>query len=113
MNEIRRAAPLAALACWAGLAAAAEPTGTAIEWYNTIIGHYFITSGPEEIRSVDSGGAGPGWVRTGGQFATYLGPNDAPGLSPVCRFYGTPGLGPNSHFYTPNATECAMVKLDP
>jgi uncharacterized protein (DUF1800 family) len=112
MNEVRKAGLLVSMAVWTGLAAA-EPTGTAIEWYNTVIGHYFITSGPAEIRFVDAGGAGPGWVRTGGQFATYLGPNDAPGLSPVCRFYGTPGVGPNSHFYTPNATECAMVKLDP
>ena len=93
--------------------AGAEPTGTAIEWYNAALGHYFVTSGPEEIRSVDSGGAGPGWVRTGGEFGTYLRAGDAPGLSPVCRFYGTPGRGPNSHFYTPNATECELVKRDP
>ncbi len=98
----------------AGLAArAAEPTGTAIEWYNAALGHYFVTSGAEEIANVDRGGAGAGWVRTGGEFGTFLRANDAPGLSPVCRFYGTPGLGPNSHFYTPNATECELVKRDP
>lgn len=32
---------------------------------------------------------------------------------PVCRFYGTPGKGPNSHFYTSDAAECAAVKMDP
>ncbi len=32
---------------------------------------------------------------------------------PVCRFYGTPGKGPNSHFYTADAGECAQVKKDP
>jgi len=52
--------------------ALAEPTGVAVEWYNTITGHYFMTSGPDEIALVDRGGAGPGWVRTGGEFATYL-----------------------------------------
>ena len=93
--------------------ARAEPTGTAVEWYNAALGHYFVSSGPEEIRSVDSGGAGPGWVRTGGEFGTYLNANDAAGLSPVCRFYGTPGRGPNSHFYTPSAAECEAVKHDP
>jgi uncharacterized protein (DUF1800 family) len=31
----------------------------------------------------------------------------------VCRFYGTPGKGPNSHFYTASAAECAQVKNDP
>ena len=97
----------------AALAARAEPTGTAVEWYNAALGHYFVSSGPEEIRFVDSGGAGPGWVRTGGEFGAYLRVNDAPGLSPVCRFYGTPGRGPNSHFYTPSATECELVKRDP
>ena len=86
---------------------AAEPTGVAVEWFNTITGHYFFTSGPDEIATVDRGGAGPGWVRTGGEFATYLHADDAPGLSGVCRFYGAV---PNSHFYTPNAQECEFVK---
>jgi uncharacterized protein (DUF1800 family) len=94
------------IASFAG-SALAEPTGVAVEWYNTITGHYFFTSGPDEIAIVDRGGAGPGWVRTGGQFATYLHADDAPGLSGVCRFYGA---GPNSHFYTPNAQECEFVK---
>ncbi|HUQ28641.1 MAG TPA: DUF1800 family protein [Usitatibacter sp.] len=102
------------LMAFAVLAArAAEPTGTAVEWYNAALGHYFFTSGPDEIANVDRGGAGPGWVRTGGEFGTFLRAGDAPGLSPVCRFYGTPGLGPNSHFYTPSATECELVKKDP
>ena len=31
-------------------------------------------------------------------------------MSTVCRFFGTPGLGVNSHFYTAFAFECAAVK---
>ena len=38
----------------------------------------------------------------------------------MCRFYGNPALGPdgrrlgpNSHFYTADAAECAAVKTDP
>jgi serine protease len=31
----------------------------------------------------------------------------------VCRFYGTPGVGPNSHFYTIDPAECAAVQRDP
>ncbi|MBC8022333.1 MAG: hypothetical protein H7Y14_04400, partial [Burkholderiales bacterium] len=107
-----RRIPITMLA-FAALAARAQPTGIAIEWYNASIGHYFVSSGPEEIAAVDRGGAGAGWVRTGGEFGTYLRAGDAPGLSPVCRFYGTPGVGPNSHFYTPNAAECELVKRDP
>ena len=113
MHRIGSVALIAVLGVAGTAAQAVEPTGTAIEWFNTILGHYFVTSGPEEIRYVDNGGAGPGWVRTGGQFGTFLGPNDAPGLSPVCRFYGAPGIGPNSHFYTPNVVECEAVKKDP
>lgn len=103
----------AILAALAGTALAAEPTGTAIEWYHAGIGHYFFTSDPAEIAGVDGGGAGAGWVRTGGQFGTFTAAGDAPGLSPVCRFYGTPGIGPNSHFYTADAAECEKVKTDP
>ena len=31
----------------------------------------------------------------------------------VCRFFGTPGKGLNSHFYTADAAECAKVKTLP
>ncbi|MBK7472152.1 MAG: hypothetical protein IPI73_17625 [Betaproteobacteria bacterium] len=33
-------------------------------------------------------------------------------MSRACRFYGTPGMGPNSHFYTIDPAECAAVKTD-
>jgi hypothetical protein len=32
-----------------------------------------------------------------------------PGL-PACRFFGTPGIGPNSHFYTISDYECWLTK---
>ena len=31
----------------------------------------------------------------------------------TCRFFGTPGIGPDSHFYTNDATECALVRSNP
>lgn len=106
----KRHAIAAALALAGGPAAAAEPTGNAIEYYNTYLGHYFMTADPAEAAAIDAGGAGPGWERTGGQFGVFRSAADAPGLSPVCRFYGTPGVGPNSHFYTADPSECASVK---
>ena len=112
MHPIRRAIVVATALGWCSAAMAVEPTGNAVEWFHPALGHYFFTSGPEEIAGIDAGGAGGGWVRTGGQFGTFLGPNDAPGIVPVCRFYGTPGIGPNSHFYTPDPAECAGVKRD-
>ena len=42
-----------------------------------------------------------GWTRTGGQFTVFTEP--AEGLAAVCRFFGTPNVGPNSHFYTADA----------
>jgi len=85
-----------------------------VEFYNTILDHYFTTAGPGEIVSVDTGGAGPGWQRTGYGFRAHLPEHGIPpGTLPVCRFYGTPGTGPNSHFYTIAPAECALVKSDP
>ena len=37
----------------------------------------------------------------------------APDRSAVCRFFGTPGKGINSHFYTADAAECAKVRTQP
>ena len=31
----------------------------------------------------------------------------------MCRFYGSLFPGPNSHFYTADAAECASVRSDP
>ncbi len=93
--------------------ALAEPTGTAVEYYHPTLRHYFVTASPGEMAFVESGGAGAGWTATGGRFGVYASSADAPGLAPVCRFYGTPGVGPNSHFYTADADECAFVKTLP
>ena len=85
-----------------------------VEFFNTQLGHYFVTAGVGEILGVDKGGAGPGWERTGLGFRAFIQETGIPsGALPVCRFYGTPGRGPNSHFYTVSATECAAVKNDP
>ena len=98
------------IALLATSAALAEPTGTAVEYFHPGLRHYFVTASPGEMAFVESGGAGAGWVATGGRFGVYRSAADAPDLAPVCRFYGTPGIGPNSHFYTANPDECAFVK---
>jgi len=74
-----------------------------VEFYNTILDNYFITADPTEAAVVDSGGAGAGWSRTGNTFKSG-------GTVPVCRFYGSIAPGPNSHFYTADATECDSLK---
>ncbi len=83
---------------------------TVVEYYAPALDHYFITSDPAEQAFVDSGGAG-NWVRTGNRFSSG-------GSVQVCRFYGNTSTnpatgqmyGPNSHFYTADANECAFLK---
>jgi serine protease len=74
-----------------------------VEFENQALRHYFTTYDNAEARGIDAGAAGPGWRRTGIAFRPG-------GASPVCRFYGTPGIGPNSHFYTADPAECELVK---
>lgn len=78
-----------------------------VEYYNTTLRHYFMTAEPGEMQHVETGKAGPGWFRTGQYFR--VNPIGSGG-NYVCRFYGTPGRGPNSHFYTANVEECNSVK---
>jgi hypothetical protein len=81
-----------------------------VEFFNPDLDNYFITADPVEQAFVDTGSVGR-WQRTGNEFATG-GPNQ------VCRFGGNgnidPGTGtfygPNSHFYTADANECAGLK---
>jgi serine protease len=90
---------------------ALKPYSLVYEYYNTGLNHYFRTSGAGESQSVLTGGAGPGWVDTKDYFLAWR--DDTQGAVPVCRFYGTPGKGPNSHFYTADTSECEQVKKDP
>jgi Repeat of unknown function (DUF5648) len=83
--------------------ASPPPPNTVVEFYNTILDHYFITADANEAAAIDNGSAGPGWGRTGNTFK-------AGGNTFVCRFYGSLSPGPNSHFYTADAGECAFLK---
>lgn len=89
------------------------PNPVVVEFRNRIVDHYFLTADPAEIAGIDAGAAGPGWDRTGFGFFAW-GLNDlgqsCSGCEPVARFYGTPGLGPNSHFFTAHAEEAAGLK---
>lgn len=86
---------------------------TALEFFNTLLGHYFMAAGPDEIDNILHGRAGPGWELTGQSFKVWPVTAPDPGFAggvPVCRFYGVPAGGPNSHFFTASADECAIVK---
>ena len=83
----------------------------AIEYYNAALDHYFMTAEPAEAAMLDAGIVVPGWKRTGFDFKVHAA--DAPDGLPACRFFGTPGVGPNSHFFTIDPTECAKVMANP
>jgi hypothetical protein len=83
------------------------PIDGVTEFYNSGLNHFFLTANTVEAASIDAGGSGPGWSRTGNVFKSG-GPNT------VCRFYGVQAAGgPNGHFYTADPAECEQVKLDP
>ena len=81
------------------------------EFYNHDLDHYFMTPYAAEANGILAGAAGPGWARTEIDFNAWQ--DGSPTGGPVCRFYGTPGRGPNSHFFTADPGECAFVKKDP
>lgn len=91
--------------------AAAFDERIAVEFYNASLDHYFFTAEPAEAAMLDAGIIVPGWTRTGFDFKVHPA-GDARGLI-ACRFFGTPGIGPNSHFFTIDADECAKVKNNP
>jgi hypothetical protein len=82
---------------------------SAVEYYDAELDHYFVTALPVEIAALD-GGQFPGWIRTGLSFNVYAAGSAVPGSSPVCRFYGSPAAGLDSHFYSASPVECQEVQ---
>lgn len=86
---------------------AMKPYRLVWDFYNPDLNHYFRTGGVKEPYTVLSGVAGR-WNDMGDYFIAWK--DGSEGAVPVCRFYGTPGIGPNSHFYTAGPAECASTK---
>ena len=94
-----------------GLATSAAATLTAVEYCQAGSGQYFVTASAQEIAALDAG-MFAGWARDGESFGVFeLGTS---GTVNVCRFWSGQTFGPTcSHFYTPLASECAIVKGNP
>ncbi len=82
-----------------------------VEYYNASLDHYFMTAYPNEIAILDAGTPIAGWTRTGREFKAW--PITSTQGSPVCRYFGKPGVGPDTHFYSAYANECAILATDP
>jgi len=81
-----------------------------VEYYHAGFDHYFMTAIPNEITLLDNGTI-TGWVRTGHSFNVFV--SGTPGTVDVCRFFSTAFGSKSSHFYTPKASECTIVKQNP
>ena len=90
-----------------------EPPGNglsvAVEYYHPGLDHYFVTADALEIEALTSGKFS-GWLATGEKFAVLPPHSSIASSTPVCRFYGDPSKGLNSHFYSGMPEECATVK---
>ena len=110
LAAVLASAALAALAVPAAQAASTAPNATAVEYFHASLRHYFISASADEIASIDAGGAGGGWERTGRRFAVWTA--DAAAAAPataldVFRFYS---YASNSHFYSADPGEVAYLR---
>lgn len=80
-----------------------------IEFYHAGFGHYFMSADPTEINALDTGYY-TGWSRTNESFKAYAtGSSAGATMNPVCRYYGLPSAGIDSHFYSASPVECWEV----
>ena len=91
-------------------AAPPDSIATFSEFYHAGLDHYFYSADAGEIAAIDGGKVGP-WTRTGKSFraVTYPGCTFSTTDTVVYRFFGKPGGGPNSHFFTRDRAECYAV----
>ena len=84
----------------------------AVEFWNSVLNHYFMAAGQDEIDILDNGGGGGSWHRTGQGFKVWpqMPADTFTDVAPVCRFYGGMNGGPNSHFFTASGSECDFQK---
>jgi hypothetical protein len=82
---------------------------TVVEFFNAQLGHFFITADVAEIAALDHGTL-RGWTRTGESFRVYSADAAATARIPtMCRLYGLPAAGIDSHFFSSTSYECDEV----
>jgi hypothetical protein len=71
----------------------------------------FLTGAASVTRLLDSHDEANLFKRTGQVWRAFTQPDAAPGLAPVCQFFGLVAGGPGvSHFFTADARECATLR---
>ncbi len=85
-------------------------TAGMFEFYAPSLNHFFITANVAEAANL-ADNPQLGWRPTGDvQIQFNRGLQGVGGASGVCRFYGHPTIGPNSHFYTADPGECNFLR---
>lgn len=82
-----------------------------VEFYNAARDHYFMTADRAEMALLDSNQK-VGWIRTGGVFLSLssLSQVTPTNAASVCRYYGRPEAGLDSHFFSASVIECQEVQ---
>lgn len=84
-----------------------KDTAFIVGFYSAERAHFFQTSDRSEASLLDAKPSEE-WQRAGSTLA--LSPeSEAPGTHPVCRFYGLPSAGLDSHFFSASEDECSAV----
>ena len=78
----------------------------AVSFFNRALDRFFATADADEIASLDRREA-TGWQWAGSGFRVWAA--GTPGKHAVCRFYGRPDAGLDSHVLTASEEECALL----
>lgn len=84
----------------------------AVEYFNAPRNHYFLTAEADEIAGLDAK-VFPGWERTGQVLRVVHPGSVTPGAFPVCRYYGKPEAGLDTHFYCGTTQERELLAAQP
>jgi hypothetical protein len=86
----------------------ANEAADVIEFYNTSLNHYFVTSLANEIAILDLHQPPfQDWIRTGFSFKAYVAGTAPSTTAHICRFYNS---SYNSHFYAAQGLGCAETQ---
>jgi uncharacterized membrane protein len=78
-----------------------------VEYYNTVLDHYFITPVAVEIGLLDAKTPPfQDWSRTGFAFNGYVNATAPAGSVAICRFFNSSFAPKSSHFYAPHGLGC-------
>ncbi len=83
----------------------------ALPLFDAVLDQYFVTADPGELAVLERpGSVNGGWYGSDGWFHVYPAGWNATPTVPVCRFYGLPEAGLDSHVLSANPEECAALE---